>query len=215
MSGMTVRDLFGDAAALGIDLSCYNFSEKDLEDLHEKFKDDKNPYFTIFSKLNRNFIARQFAVKKYSWAIPSDHALEKIAEFSNRIVEIGAGKGYWAHMLSKYDCDVVCYDNCIAGNQFTDNDAAWHLIFSGSEKEVANHSDRALMLCWTPYTSNVAINSLTNYSGDKLIHIGESQGGCTDSDEFFDALDNWKLVEEINIPQWNGIHDMLSLYSRC
>jgi len=60
----------------------------------------------------------------------------------------------------------------------------------------------------------MASDTLRQFRGDTLIYIGEGEGGCTADDMFFDRLDEWKHIETIDIPQWDGIYDRLSVYQR-
>mmetsp|Transcript_7858 Transcript_7858/g.19988 ORF Transcript_7858/g.19988 Transcript_7858/m.19988 type:complete len:164 (-) Transcript_7858:188-679(-) len=46
---------------------------------------------------------------KYAWAIPDQRAIRIIANFSP-LVEIGAGKGYWAMLLRQAGADVLALD---------------------------------------------------------------------------------------------------------
>ena len=41
-------------------------------------------------------------VQRFSWAVPSDDALDVIARYAP-IVEMGAGSGYWAHLMRERD----------------------------------------------------------------------------------------------------------------
>ena len=80
-------------------------------------------------------------------------------------------------------------------------------------KKYGDHS--ILMMSWPPYDDPFAYNVLKAFMGDKLIFVGEGYGGCTGDDDFFSLLDEeWNHVDEIDIPQWSGIHDYLSLYVR-
>ncbi|PNW76347.1 hypothetical protein CHLRE_12g552827v5 [Chlamydomonas reinhardtii] len=57
-------------------------------------------------------IRSSMAVPSVSWAIPSAEALEVIAQQSGgRVVEVGAGTGYWAWLLARRGVDVVAVDN--------------------------------------------------------------------------------------------------------
>lgn len=56
--------------------------------------------------------SRDMMVRKYSWAIPSPETLDLIVRHvgSREIVEIGAGTGYWAKMLSQLGVKVHAFD---------------------------------------------------------------------------------------------------------
>ena len=47
--------------------------------------------------------------RRYAWAVPDERAL-RILEHFGPIVEVGAGKGYWASLLAARGVDVVAYD---------------------------------------------------------------------------------------------------------
>ena len=47
--------------------------------------------------------------KKYAWAIPDERALQILASFSP-LIEIGAGRGYWARLLRDQGVDILAFD---------------------------------------------------------------------------------------------------------
>ena len=67
---------------------------------------------------------RDMLVRKYSWAIPSPEALDLIVRHvgNREIVEIGAGTGYWAKMLSQLGVKVHAFDTCPPNEEVN----GWH-----------------------------------------------------------------------------------------
>lgn len=59
-----------------------------------------------------NLPTRHKLAEQYSWAIPSPGSLEFIVEQldGRAVVEIGAGTGYWAWMLTQMGVDIRAYD---------------------------------------------------------------------------------------------------------
>lgn len=57
--------------------------------------------------------------KKYAWAIPDERALQILASFSP-LIEIGAGRGYWARLLRDQGVNILAFDkyryNCESPN---------------------------------------------------------------------------------------------------
>ena len=156
---------------------------------------------------------RKALVKKYAWAVPEPAAIHVIVGFARKIVEIGAGTGYWASLIAAAGGDIVAYDPQPYENGWCDG--YWFDVHVGDEKAVLDHQDRALFLCWPPYAEPVAENALKLYKGNKVIYIGEGHGGCTGTDEFHDALGkDWQLIESVWLPQWEGLHDDVELYVR-
>jgi len=167
---------------------------------------------------------------RYAWAIPDPASLAFIAEHANgRIVEIGAGTGYWAWQLSQLGVDVVAYDRNppdrggnhwhsprgADGNPSKQPMPVFFPVRRGGAPQAARHPDRTLLLCWPPYTSTVARRALRAYSGQRIIFIGEGWGGCTADDAFFRALERgWVEVVAHRLVQWSGIHDWATVYDR-
>ena len=61
----------------------------------------------------------------------------------------------------------------------------------------------------------MASNCLKYFKGKYVIYIGEGYGGCTADDLFHSELKNkYNLINEIYIPQWDGIHDSLYIYEK-
>jgi hypothetical protein len=171
---------------------------------------------------------RKTFVKKYAWAIPSEEAIAVIKRHVQKIIEIGAGTGYWAYVLAQVGIDVVAYDLQPFHNHWSDE--RWFDVLQGSERLSKQYSDRALMLCWPPYADPMATDALQVYEGNTLIYIGEDEGGCTadnefhrligasywdsESDQMVKPQSEWTLAEWVNLPQWQGIHDNLYIYTR-
>lgn len=176
------------------------------------------------------FYKRKDLCKQYAWAIPDDGAIALIAQHCPRIIEIGAGTGYWASLLAAAGCDVIAFDEAPYENRWCEG-RYFDVHQGGAEAVVKGHANRALMLCWPPM-SDLASTALKLYRGKWLIYIGEWSGGCTADDEFFYELGEdeyvysekgssyiehstrWQEVVDYAIPQWDGIHDRLYIYKR-
>jgi hypothetical protein len=172
--------------------------------------------------IGRDFISEWKAREKftilYSWAIPNESALEAIAELNQPIIEIGAGTGYWASLLSQMGVDIICFDEKPPGENVNNSyrhKVTYHDVMEGGPDKVKEYSNRALFLCWAPYDTSMAYDCLNNYSGDTVIFIGEGIGGCTADDSFFEKVNaEFEENQRIRIPQWDGIHDRLTIYRR-
>lgn len=174
-----------------------------------------NPYLQEFNSIKHSFkdyVHRSALVQKYAWAIPNNEAIEAIKALNTAIVEIGAGSGYWARVLSESGIDIKAFDDNSWCDPFTTH---WFYVEQGSIEKATEHSDKALMLCWPNYDTPFAYEALKAYRGNTLIYVGESGGGCTGDDQFHHLLDTeWNHKESIDLPQWFGIHDYLSIWIR-
>lgn len=173
--------------------------------------------YRSYTRTNMTFTDnRGELVREYAWAIPSDEALRKIVNFAPRICEIGAGTGYWAYMLSQYGANVVAYDIAIPGihDNKWEHKKTWFDVKHGDALTINQHQDRALMLCWPPYSKPMAEAALQLYTGQRVIYIGEGSYGCTATEKFHEILDNEFTGECVDIPQWDGLHDSVYLMER-
>lgn len=161
------------------------------------------------------FEERKQFVRKYAWAVPNMAAINEIARHG-KVVEIGAGSGYWAYLLREHGVDVVAYDEKPYENKWCNN--IWTDIEKGDADSGQNHPNRTLFLCWPPYETPMAYDAVKAHmeaGGRKVIYIGEGYGGCTGDDDFHDLMETeYECISTVHIPQWYGIHDCLSIYQR-
>ena len=127
--------------------------------------------------------------KEYAWAIPDERALAVVTAYGP-IVEVGAGKGYWAALLQARGVDVLAYDAKPAPDAFAD-------VRLGGPSAVSRHKDRALFLCYPDddvradlsdddeeeddddeeEAPSLALDCLRAYRGDTVVVVGESLVG--------------------------------------
>lgn len=172
-----------------------------------------NKYLEIFSSImpyDALDDRRMVLTKKYAWAIPNDTALSAIRS-QTPLIEIGAGKGYWASLL---DVDIICYDIAPDGNRWCDP-GYYYPVAKGGPEQILAHPDRTLMLCWPPYNNSMASECLKVYTGNVLIYIGEGGGGCTGDSDFWNLIqESWEEEDYLVLPQWCGLHDGLYIFKR-
>lgn len=106
--------------------------------------------------------------EKYAWAIPNQRALNIVANFSP-LIEIGAGKGYWASQLRDMGTDIICYDKEV------DSKTSWTKVEKGGPKKLReqNAQGRALFLCYPDDSQNLAMKCLNEFTGEYIVHVGE------------------------------------------
>src|SRR5882724_7117397 len=46
----------------------------------------------------------------FAWAVPTEDAIQTVSKYSTRVVEIGAGSGYWAWTMRQAGIAVVAFD---------------------------------------------------------------------------------------------------------
>jgi hypothetical protein len=159
----------------------------------------------------------------YSWAVPTNEALDAIVEHAGAgVVEIGAGSGYWARLLANLDVDVAAYDVQPWPNPhpeqlaWQDGVTPWHVrswfpVRPGNHRAVVEHPDRALLMVW-PSAADWAAEAVEHHTGETVIVVGEWRGGQTGSDRLFDLLDGMQLVADVALPCWYGCTDRLRVF---
>ncbi|WP_319945474.1 hypothetical protein [Nocardia macrotermitis] len=148
----------------------------------------------------------------YAYAIPSPETIEWIAGFcdGHTVIELGAGRGYWAAQLSAGGLKVDAYDSeppdrteNVSFLKAAGQSDVWHPVGNLDEYHTRPFREPGdvLFLCWPPGWGNTmasdALAAFETAGGTRLIYIGEPKGGKTGDDAFFDALNTgWKLESE-------------------
>ena len=182
----------------------------------------------------------QELVNSYSWATPDDRAMRILKHFSP-IVEIGAGQGYWLHVMRQHGVDAVGYDvDPSKGGKITKGSSpkGKSLVKTGGPKvlDQPDNRRRTLFLCYPDEnisdgdddkaSGSMASACLTHYKGDYIIHVGElfldstlsmdqAPWGRSSSPEFQEQLAaQFHCVLKIGLPSWLHVRDTLSVWKR-
>lgn len=164
-------------------------------------------------------LARHALCARFAWSIPSPGDMRWLAQLldGRGVVEIGAGSGYWAWQMAQTRIDVLAYDPNLPGpdNRYVKHEL-FHPVLPGDDRMAAHFPDRALLLCWPPYATSMAADTLRAYDGDLLVYVGEPEGGCTGDDEFHKLLDSeWDEAGASPFHvTWSGIHCYMTAYRR-
>jgi hypothetical protein len=185
-----------------------------------------NPYLTFFLSLPASFrrhpsvppsaaelgmpgwLSLKSAIAShFSWAVPTDEAVNVIANHASSVIEIGCGSGYWAWLMQQAGIAVTAIDKTMPG-------FAWHQIDLGNEFESAKHPDKALFLCWPPSASTMADHAVASYAGSCIIYVGEWLGGSAEPGFFARLVRDFETVAIVPIPQWYMRTDSLMVFKR-
>ncbi len=147
-------------------------------------------------------VARHFA-----WAVPTEQAIATIRRHADRVVEVGAGSGYWAWLMRQTGIDVAAYD--VTPPAFT-----WSRVEVGDTRVVDRDPRRALFLCWPPWQSPMAADALRRHGGDCLIYVGEWLRGNADPSFFASLTASFDAVDGVSLPQWYARDDALFVFRR-
>lgn len=183
----------------------------------------ENPYLDAYHKANKDqsldrFMRRGQLVIRYAWAVPDKKALDAIAGHAqgSGVVEPGCGTGYWAAMLQARAVDIAPYDlerptHRMPTRTYCDIERG-----DNAAQFVAEHAERMLFLCWPGYDESFGADMVEAYlgaGGQRIAFVGESKYGCTGDERLFELLSTrTRRTKYVEIPQWDGLHDQLSLH---
>ena len=165
-------------------------------------------------------------MQQCSWAVPNEAALAALAHHApgGKLLEVGAGCGYWARLAESRGLDVIALDDWSDGDdaecygrwfprQLRAEGAAWLREHGGAP-------DRALFMCWPRFADDreaaaPADAVLAAYAGDVLALVGERNDGATwwPSEAALQA-GGWREEEAVWIPNWPGMRDELAIFKR-
>lgn len=183
-----------------------------------------NPYLDAFervkgaSSINAACVERYVYCHKWSWAVPNERAIKLIASLGP-IIECGAGTGYWASLIKSVGGNILAFDEAPYKNHWCEGKHT--KVFMGNADVCRKTTRPVLLLCWPPYDDSFAADCLVAFGASRtrrnykrrVVFIGESEGGCTGDDAFFKLLnERWSCIDQLDIPQWYGIHDYLFVY---
>jgi hypothetical protein len=167
----------------------------------------------------------------FAYAVTSPESIQWIHERAQgkKILEAGAGRGYWASRLAYAGMEVHAFDveppNTTGNLSFTSTGKqpeVWHQVQRASrlsEVSVDNH-ETVLLLCWPPGwedpMSSEVLQEFEQSGGQSVIYLGEPKGGKTGNAQFFSALSaNWHLesVDPGYVSWWN-LNDRAEFWTR-
>jgi hypothetical protein len=182
------------------------------------------------------FEARDLFNQFMSWSVPSQSVIDAIKTFvgSACVVDYACGLGLWTYLMRANGINAKCYDPIMSPSRHYFVDVKYGIGHAPNirlpaviDAEIQMHHKRdidqtmqqgnaCLFMSWPPYDSSVAFDTLSNFRGNKLIYIGESEGGCTADDNFFEELQShWTVVRHSGrIRHWDGMYDQLYFYVR-
>lgn len=161
--------------------------------------------------------------EKYGYSVLSMEMLETIGHHSP-LVELGAGNGYNAWLLQQMGVEVVAIDafpveegkNWFFNTHFglpSKLGCSFTEIKKGDSKALANYSGHTLLMCWPP-KNPMALRSLTDFPGEKLIFVGNKQC-CADRSFYKKLSTEWHLDHSVKTGSWDSCHtEWLEIHSR-
>jgi len=173
-----------------------------------------------FERYRHRWQLRGQFIRQFGFAIITSDVIKMICGYGP-LVEVGSGSGYWAYELRRAGIDVIATDPAtgkydVLGKGFGHWETPWLEIerITGVEA-VERYPERSLLTVWPDYDMPWAAETLRAFKATTVLYVGEGQGGCTADDDFHAQIEKcFDEVENIWLPQFDGIHDRLEVWKR-
>jgi hypothetical protein len=189
--------------------------------------------------------ARERFVRRFAFSVPTPEAVDAIAARSpDGVVEVGAGTGAWARVLTAAGVPVAAFDVApapSAENQWFAGSPAWHPVVRGDHRIAADHPGRTLLVVWPPQGEIWPTEVLELFhaaGGGTVAYVGEGPGGRTAEETFHRRLGEleeclqcvhgvrdvpcicgidplWRRTVAVELPSWGRGTDALRIYERA
>lgn len=187
---------------------------------YDLFKDDFSN-FNLYASLH---MLREDYIRKYGFFLINEDFINLSADlFENQnILEVGAGSGFLSSCLKDKGLQVTAVDKAVQRNSYGFKKKYCEIIEDDAKTFLRKNKDfyDVVYMSWPDYESNFAHDVLKSMTkGQTLVYIGESYGGCTGNDLFFDLLEQKTILLEGKTQKfqkytscWPGVHDRVYCY---
>lgn len=198
------------------------FSKKMIKKLHKMNSQEIQDYIDYSFQNNSSsiFDSRWKFVRKYCWSIPCKESLQSFEKYDKEetIYDVMAGTGYFAKLLEESGLKVKAFDLKPGKQNGYGHKKSYIKIEKEDARDIIKKIDNKMkiILSWPSYDNKIGNDILTLLKKNSLVfYFGEKEGGCTGNDNMFENFDkNFECLEEIIIPKFMGIHDVLKIYRK-
>jgi len=191
-----------------------------------------NPALKAFNNItweNNGWNGREYVktnlVKYYPEYIPSDQTIEYLISQEN-ILEIGAGNGYWTHVINKNGGECIATDINTPDIDETDSypitkindsytETIWNKILKENHTIIEEYPNHDILFChpeglpWTEEVLDIIKPS------QKLILVAGWYPSPNATPFFFkNLIDNWNLEKQLPIYRVHSSHAQLYVFSK-
>lgn len=173
-----------------------------------------------FLTRNHDWERRRKYTEKNGWFIPTEETVGILAEYlkDKKVLEVASGTGYLAaHLRQRGVADYTAVDLYV---NYWEVDSPNYGSTVGDALEHVNQDYNVVVMAWPPYNAPFGRKVVQQMRGGQtLVLQGEGWGGCTGSDQMFQALDDYfvrddELTDRLNEHhiQFESIHDEWTVY---
>lgn len=175
--------------------------------------------------------AQMILQETFAYAVPSPETISWMSgQCAERtVIEVGAGRGYWAARLAAEGLRVEAFD--VQPPDRIDNPSfprkgkhrqTWYEVQEMGQlsAKLQDDAESVLFMCWPPgwgdEMASTCLHQFEESGGSRLIYIGEPKGGKTANDSFFSTLSTrWDLEsEDLHYVSWWNLSDRAQVWTR-
>lgn len=146
------------------------------------------------STYQEQYEARQKHIQFLGFPIITKEVINELSSFlgNMKVADLGCGTGYISAALKSRGVNIDAYDNYSSNYSVGKmNNAQYCEIHNVDYFEIDLEQYHAILMSWPDYDSDNAFKIASKMKpGQILIYQGESKGGCTADDKFFDLIDD-------------------------
>lgn len=164
-------------------------------------------------------IFRQEIVREYGHGIPSRMTIATLAA-GNPMVEVGAGTGYWAKLISQRNKAMIYPTDELGNgevNEWFQQIGKHHPVekLDGVEA-VRKYPNCDVLMVWPTQRNDVAAHAAAEMQVDrKLFVVHHGLGGITGTARLFHVLrTDFEQVDEITLPRYPWLNDRFLVYKK-
>ena len=173
---------------------------------------------------------RTVVAREYSFAVPTQEVLAVLKELNPKIIECGAGTGYWAWCLRQTHTNVEAYDAAPPGrrkkNDYHGHCETWTEVKEKTADSVAFPTTGATLLVTYPppgdgsndaFLGNLAkrfAETSSTVTSNRLALVGEWRGDTASPTCLKILTDLYSLDKKIGLPNWGDTSAHLTIWRK-
>jgi hypothetical protein len=186
-----------------------------IEDKYKKALNASRDY--LCTGMENWQLAQEFR-KNISWHIPTQSLVDELKKYSP-IVSVGSGHAYTEFIAKQQDVDIIATDICPSKeNKWCKGEKLFMPVEQiSAKKAIQKYPGRNVFLAWPPYDKPMGYEVAKAMKPERiLIYIGESEGGCTADDKFYQYIAKSfnEIKTDVDIERWWGLHDYVQIYQK-
>jgi len=155
---------------------------------------------------------REECIKRDMWAMVDLAWTKKLADWINGrpVLEVMAGRGWLAKALSFHGVPIHATDDFSWDKTSGYGFDPVYPVLNCEAREAIKNSEmyKVLIMSWPPYDNPIAYEVIKRWGANRpIVYIGEGEGGCNATDEFFEHFQESDEELDFPMPQWHGLYD--------